>query len=125
MGYFRFVLRGGELVPVVPEELEGLAVVPLLVVVPGHGVDARVREDLVSLLTQEPEEPHLDWTHGVVADLDFTGSENKKQFSRQKIKFLLLKVVFSTLKPPLRVEYHPFPFFLQGMFGILLAWTSG
>ena len=30
-----------------------------------------------------------------------------------------------TLNPPLKLEYHPFPLFLQGMFGILLAWTSG
>ena len=47
-----------------------MVVVPSVVVVPGHGVDAGVGEVLVRFLTQQPEEGHLNWTDGVVGDLE-------------------------------------------------------
>ena len=59
VGDGRLVLGGGELIPVVAEELDGLPVVSLLIVIPRHGIDAGVREALVGLLAQEAEEAHL------------------------------------------------------------------
>ncbi len=63
------VPHGAELVVVVAEQLEREVVVPGVVVVPGHGVDAGVGEVLVSFLAQQTEERHLDWADRVVGDL--------------------------------------------------------
>lgn len=63
------VPHGAELVVVVAEQLEREVVVPGVVVVPGHGVDAGVGEVLVSFFAQQTEERHLDWADRVVGDL--------------------------------------------------------
>ena len=63
------VPHGAELVVVVAEQLEREVVVPGVVVVPGHRVDAGVSEVLVSFLAQQTEERHLNRSNRVVGDL--------------------------------------------------------
>ena len=74
----RLVPHGAELVLVVAEQLQSEVVVPGVVVVPGHRVEAGVGEVLVSLLAQQPKEGHLDRAHRVVGDLKTSFEPNLK-----------------------------------------------
>ena len=112
--YVWFVILRRKLLIIVTLQFYSFVVVSWLWVKPSCGIYAGVGEILICFAAHKSEESQLDGAKRVIAD-----AEPPSQCWIPKWSFILPESLLICL------TYHPSVLFLQGMFGILLAWTSG